>query len=105
VPLAERYPTGFAQWLNAICFSLADPVEIAVSGVPEATDAQQLLAVVRAAYRPFAVVAAGASDGARVPLLEDRPRRDGNATAYVCRQFACHAPVTLAADLASELAS
>jgi uncharacterized protein YyaL (SSP411 family) len=103
VPLAGRYPTAFAQWLNAICFSLGDPVEIAISGDP--TDAGSLLEVVRSSFRPFAVVAAGASQGTRVPLLEDRPQRDGVVTAYVCRQFACRAPVTQPAELASQVAS
>jgi len=105
VTVAQRYPTAFAQWLNAIAFQLGDPVEICVSGDPAAEDAMVLLAVVRAAYRPFAVVAAGASEASLVPLLADRPQRDGLATAYVCRHLACRAPVTNPADLAAQLAS
>ncbi len=105
LPLAPRYPTAFAQWLNAITFALADPVEIAISGEVETADTDALIAVARDGYRPFAVLAVGVSGGTRVPLLEDRPQRDGRATAYVCRQFACRAPVTNPADLASELAS
>ena len=103
--VAQRYPTAFAQWLNAIAFVLGDPVEIALSGDPRAGDAMALLAVVRDAYRPFAVVAAGASEATQVPVLADRPQRDGHATAYVCRHFACRAPVTNPADLAAQLAS
>src|SRR5262249_13181311 len=38
VPLVGRYPTAFAQWLNAITFALSAPVEIALSGKPGATD-------------------------------------------------------------------
>jgi uncharacterized protein YyaL (SSP411 family) len=34
-----------------------------------------------------------------VPLLQDRPARDGAPTAYVCRNFVCDAPVTDAAAL------
>jgi uncharacterized protein len=102
---AQRHPTAFAQWLNAISFTLVDPIEIAISGDPEAADAVALVAVAREQYRPFAVVAAGASKSTSVPLLVDRPQRDGLATAYVCRQFACRAPVVEPADLASQLAS
>jgi uncharacterized protein YyaL (SSP411 family) len=105
VPVVSRYTTAFAQWLNAICFSLGDPVEIAVSGDPATTAARALLDVVRSEYRPFAVVAAGASRDTRVPLLADRPQRDDRATANVCRHFACRAPVSQPADLASQLAS
>jgi hypothetical protein len=48
------------------------------------------------AYRPFQVVALGAPDAdpQAVPLLRDRSLIDGRATAYVCRDFTCHAPVT-----------
>ncbi len=86
-------------------FTIADPVEVAISSDPAASDARVLLEVIRAGYRPFAVVAAGISEGSQVPLLLDRPMRDERATAYVCRQFACRAPVVEPAQLASELAS
>jgi hypothetical protein len=105
VPYAQRYPTAFAQWLNAIAFVLADPVEIAISGPPSTADTLDLLAVVRGEYRPFAVLAAGASEDSEVPLLRERPQRDGRATAYVCRHFACRAPVVEPSDLAAQLAS
>jgi uncharacterized protein len=103
VPYLSRYPTGFAQWLNAYSLAVGDLVEIAVRGDPSAEDAGLLLGVVRGTYRPFSVVATG-RDGA-VPLLADRPLRDGKATAYVCRNFACRAPVTEPSDLAAQLTS
>jgi uncharacterized protein YyaL (SSP411 family) len=100
----HRYPTAFAQWLNALAFDLSEPVEIAVSGSPDADDAKALVQVARAQYRPFSVIAVGPQDGA-IPLLDDRPQRDGRATAYVCRNFACRAPTTNPEELASQLAS
>ncbi|MEP7158179.1 MAG: thioredoxin domain-containing protein [Chloroflexota bacterium] len=102
-PYLGRYPTGFAQWLGAYALAVGDLVEIAIAADNPAADAHPLLAVVRATYRPFSVIAAG-RDGA-VPLLADRPLRDGKATAYVCRNFACRAPVTDGADLAAQLTS
>ncbi len=102
---AQRYPTSFAQWLSAVAFAVGDTVEIALIGDTTSPDLGTLLDVVRQAYRPLAVVAAGESDGTAVPLLSDRPLRDGRATAYVCRNFACRAPVVEAQDLAVQLAS
>jgi uncharacterized protein YyaL (SSP411 family) len=100
---ARRYPTAFAQWLNALVFVTGDAVEIAIAGEPTSSDGRALLAVARAGYRPLSVLAAGTSGV--VPLLDERPLRDGRATAYVCRNFACRAPVTEPADLAAQLTS
>jgi uncharacterized protein YyaL (SSP411 family) len=99
----QRYPTAFAQWLNALTLAVDDVVEIAIAGDPDAADTRTLLGVVRDGYRPLAVVAAG--KGGAVALLADRPLRDGRATAYVCRNFACRAPVTEPAELAAQLTS
>ncbi|HUP83459.1 MAG TPA: thioredoxin domain-containing protein, partial [Candidatus Limnocylindria bacterium] len=99
----RRYPTAFAQWLNAFAFAAGDVVEIAIAGEPSSPEAQALLSVARAGYRPLSVLAAGKSGA--VPLLDERPLRDRRATAYVCRNFACRAPVTEPADLAAQLPS
>jgi uncharacterized protein len=40
------------------------------------------------------IAAAPDGDASAIPLLHDRPLRDGRPTAYVCRGFACQAPVT-----------
>ncbi|MDL2334597.1 MAG: thioredoxin domain-containing protein [Chloroflexota bacterium] len=100
---ALRFPTAFAQWLNAMTLATGDVVEIAIAGDPTSVDAQGMLAEVRKGYRPLSVIAVGTS--ATVQLLADRPLRDGRATAYVCRNFACRAPVTEPADLAAQLTS
>ncbi len=100
--LLAQYPSGFGEWLNAASLVVAESREVALVG-----DSQQLaplLDVVRAAYRPFQVVAAGPEgESATVPLLENRPRVDGAGTAYVCRGFVCEAPVTDPGELESRL--
>jgi uncharacterized protein YyaL (SSP411 family) len=58
-----------------------------------------LVRVARRHAPPGAVVVAGASDAPGVPLLADRPMRDGQATGYVCRGFVCDRPVTTAEEL------
>ena len=76
----------------------------AVALVGDSQQLAPLLDVVRAAYRPFQVVAAGQEgESATVPLLENRPRVDGAGTAYVCRGFVCEAPVTDPGELESRL--
>jgi len=94
-PMMAQYPLGFGQWLQALAYALSKPREIAIVGDPDSADTQTLLGVVRSGYRPFQVVALGApsAQSPAVPLLEDRGLVNGQAAAYVCRSFACRAPV------------
>ena len=104
IKFMSEYPSGFGQWLNVASFILGEPREIALVGSRE--ELAPLLEVVRDGYRPFQVVAAGdESEEPGLPLLENRSRVDGKATAYVCRQFVCKAPVTDPKELAQELGS
>jgi uncharacterized protein YyaL (SSP411 family) len=94
--MMSQYPLGFGQWLQALAYALSKPWEIAIVGESKGTDTRALLSVVREGYRPFQVVVLGPPDAHPpvVPLLQDRKLVDGLAAAYVCRDFACQAPVT-----------
>jgi hypothetical protein len=106
VAVAADYATAFANWLTAVDFSLADVVELAVVGDPEAPATRQLLAPAVAGYRPNQVVSVAAEPGASaVPLMGGRFALDGRATAFVCRNFACRQPVTEPEALAVLLAA
>jgi hypothetical protein len=98
-PLAVRHPQAFGHLLRAADFYLAPVKEVAIVGADP--EAGELLAVVRGAYRPHLVLAAGEADG--VPLLAGRGPVDGHAAAYVCEHFVCQAPVTGAWQLAAAL--
>ncbi len=98
-PLAIRHPLAFGHLLRAADFYLASVREVAVVGPRE--EADELLKVVRGAFRPHLVLAGGPPDG--VPLLQGRDAVNGHAAAYVCLHFACQAPVTRAEDLPSAL--
>jgi uncharacterized protein len=98
-PLAARHPQAFGHLLRAADFYLAPVKEVAIVG-PQA-EADELLRVVRRAYRPHLVLATGRADG--VPLLEGREPVDGHAAAYVCEHFVCQTPVTAPGDLAAAL--
>jgi uncharacterized protein YyaL (SSP411 family) len=104
-PMMSQYPLGFGQWLQALAYALSKPREIAIVGDPGSDDTKALLDIVRDGHRPFQVVALGAphAEPPAVPLLQDRGLVDGRATAYVCRAFACQAPVTEAEGLRTVL--
>ena len=102
-----RIPGGFGRLLSALDFYLSTPYEVVVIGEPDAPDTGALLRAVYSAYLPNKVVAGRSEsdeEAARlVPLLAERPMRDGKATAYVCVQYACQAPTTEPAELARQL--
>jgi hypothetical protein len=105
-PFTARYPTSFAQWLQAIDLSLTDVAEVAIVGPLDDEATRALLEVAGGGYFPARVLAAAGGDpnASAVPLLHDRPPRNGRPTAYVCRGFACQAPVTEPDALRDQLA-
>ncbi|HYN69636.1 MAG TPA: thioredoxin domain-containing protein [Candidatus Eisenbacteria bacterium] len=104
-PSAGRYPTAFAMWLQTIDLALSDIAEVAVVGDLGDPATRALLRVAAGGYAPGRVIAASAAGAATVvPLLQDRPLLKGRPTAYVCRGFACQAPVTDPDALQEQLA-
>ncbi len=97
-----QHPSAFAQWLTDAAFILGEPQEVAIVGDPDAADTAVLLDTVFGRYRPNLVVAVGL-DGESVPLLDGRTQLNNQATAYVCRRFICHQPVTQPQELVAQL--
>ncbi|MEO6724196.1 MAG: thioredoxin domain-containing protein [Blastocatellia bacterium] len=106
-PAMLRSPSAFGHLLCALDYDLSSPYEIAIIASPEAQDAQALIDAVFNRYLPNKVVALAAPDDAHVPqvikLLEGRGQVAGKATAYVCQNFTCEAPITDAARLKENL--
>ncbi len=104
--MAEQ-PLAFGRLLSALDFYVNPGYEIAIMGNPQADDARGLLAEVYARFMPNSVLAAAEPESeaaSAVPLLEGRPMRDGRATAYVCKNYACNLPVTAPEELGKQLA-
>jgi uncharacterized protein YyaL (SSP411 family) len=103
----SQIPGGFGRLLSALDFYLSTPYEVAIIGDPGAPDTKALLSAVYSAYLPNKVVAGraeGDEEAARlVPLLAEKPMRDGKATAYVCVNYACQSPTTDPTELREQL--
>ena len=97
-----QYPNAFAHWLCAAVFITSEPQEVAIIGDHGLADTEALIDTVFLNFRPNLVVASGDSTSG-VPLLADRKRLDGKATAYVCRRFVCQQPVNTPEALADQL--
>jgi uncharacterized protein YyaL (SSP411 family) len=103
---AVRQPQALAHLLQALSFHISPVREVALvapsgNGAPEAL--ADLSAVVRSAHRPNLVLAGGGEGTERPELMLERRAVDGRPAAYVCENFACRAPVTEPAELATAL--
>jgi uncharacterized protein YyaL (SSP411 family) len=82
--------------------------QIVIVGEPDAPDTRALSDVVRRHYMPTAVLVS-VNETHREALSRLLPwtaslgKREGRATAYVCRDFACQMPTTLADELDAQL--
>ncbi|MGE3270812.1 MAG: thioredoxin domain-containing protein [Chloroflexota bacterium] len=103
--IAAQHPTSFARLACALDFAVGGPREIVIMGPPDDAATVSLKQEVFRRFIPNRVVAGAdaPTDSAPIPLLQDRPLRDGVPTAYVCEGYVCQAPVTSAADLAAQL--
>jgi uncharacterized protein YyaL (SSP411 family) len=83
--------------LNALDFYLGPVEEYAVIGTANDPETITVLNQLRSKFQPNRVIAFhDPSTGAppvEVPLLHEKPMVDGRVTTYICRDFACQAPV------------
>ena len=107
---AEQVPMAYMNLLNAFDFSHFRPKEIAIVGKRSDPITQALINATQATYVPNKIVAfldptdPGKAQIERlIPLLKDRPLRDGKATAYVCENFVCKQPVNSPEELHNQL--
>ncbi len=97
-----RYPTAFGHLLGVADMSTNGAVEVAIAGNRSDASFLALERVVADRYIP-SLVLAGGKEGPPVALLDGREARNGKATAYVCRSYACEEPASTPAALAEQL--
>jgi uncharacterized protein YyaL (SSP411 family) len=110
-PIAARFPRAAGSGLAVAEALISGPAEIAVVGPADDPRTAGLQVAALHAAPPGAVLAlgdgaarAGGPDGG-IPLLEGRGLVGGAPAAYVCRGFACLAPVTEPEALRAALSS
>ena len=93
-------PHAMPQMLCAIELALEPPRHVVIAGDPATADFRTLAGILheKLGYRRSILAADGAVGqewlGQRAPWLADMKPIDGRATAYVCEEFACQAPVS-----------
>jgi len=101
----SRSPQAMPEMLCALELALEPPRHVVLAGDPAAEDFRAIAAVLHERNGPRrALLAADGGEGqrwlaARAPWLAGMRPIDGRATAYVCEEFTCRAPVTDPAQL------
>ncbi|MSQ33045.1 MAG: DUF255 domain-containing protein [Dehalococcoidia bacterium] len=106
--MIAQYPRAFAKSLIVVDFLLDGPVELALVGRLQEPGFEALRRELGVHYLPNRIQAlhdpsAGQAQG--LPLLEGKALMGGRAALYVCRDFACAAPVTEAVQVAAALSA
>jgi uncharacterized protein len=105
--IAARFPRAAGWGLAVTEALLSGPAEIAIIGPPGDERTRALHVMALHAAPPGAVLAVGPAgpDQGEIPLLAGRGLLDGAPAAYVCRDFACRAPVADPEQLRAALSS
>ena len=102
----ERLPRAFGSTLNALDFMTEASLELVLVGEPDNDGYAELAAEIAKRYAPNRIEARLAPDhSSRLPLSDGKTLVAGKAALYVCRNFACAAPVTNPSDAQPLLSS
>ena len=98
-PFLERAPAMLGDFVGALDW-LEQHRSVAIIGAAADPQVEAMLAAVRGGEpQPTALMQRDPARSSIVPQLADKPALNGRPTAYVCRGFACSAPLHSAAEL------
>ena len=105
-PAFEGHPTQFARMLAAADRALGEPIDAVIVGDPADAEAVALRRAAAKPYQPDLVIAPlpPGSSVAAWPLFDGKTAREGQATAYVCRGYACEEPTQEPARVLAQVA-
>ncbi|NNF07743.1 MAG: thioredoxin domain-containing protein, partial [Candidatus Eisenbacteria bacterium] len=107
-PTLAESPSAYMEMVSALDFALGPNTEVVIAGEPGDTEVESMLSVLRDRFDPNQVVAQRPVEAPKmllelVPYLEAQTAIEGQATAFVCRNYACKLPVQDAAGLEKQL--
>jgi hypothetical protein len=101
----KRAPRAFCSTLSVLDFLLETPTELVLVGTPSAADTEAFSVALGRQYLPNRVQAlVDPQSGAATPLAQGKTAVNGQATLYVCRNFACQAPIVSTDQVTAALA-
>ncbi|MDP2498276.1 MAG: thioredoxin domain-containing protein [Candidatus Palauibacterales bacterium] len=107
----RKSPSAHTQMLVGVEFRVGPGHEVVLAGADDAPGMDEMTDLLRCPFRPRTVCLRRPAAGEEVERLaslapftrDQEPASGGQATAYVCRDFACEAPTTDPDDLRRQL--
>ncbi|MEE8046773.1 MAG: thioredoxin domain-containing protein, partial [Dehalococcoidia bacterium] len=102
IPHMEQAPPAVTSWLGALDFLKSDSQEVVLIGEVNDPVIVDMKRTLRKKFSPNTTLAGAIrnpDENEKSPLLQGREQIKGNATAYVCENYACMLPVTTVAEL------
>lgn len=94
----KKYPSGYTFFLIAAMYAKSNAKEVVVVSETANNDAKSMVNVINEKFRPFTVSVLYLKENREltniIPYLANYEQVEDKATAYVCENFACRAPVT-----------
>lgn len=103
--VVESRPSGHTHFLMAAMFALYPTKEIVLAGNSRDVDMQKMVALIHKSFLPQTVVIFNEIDSEDGLIRElasyigDQLPLEGRATAYICENYACQAPVNSLSEL------
>ena len=92
----RNYPTGYTSMLQALDFAIGPSFEVVIAGDPQMEDTRQFISILNKDFIPNKVVVLNTVEASGIhelaPYTENQTVQDNQATAYVCRNYACNLP-------------
>lgn len=103
----KQYPSGYSAFLTAAMSLLYPSWDIIVAGERNHSEGERMLEVINGTFLPNSTILFHSTTDNGLANLNPRLREyqpmGGQATAYVCQNYACQAPVTSASELKTVL--
>ena len=84
-----KYPTSFGRWAEALTAQIYPYAEIAIVG----KNAENMAAQINTLYLPHKIIMAVREENEAYPLLLGKYAKADETLTYICRNYACQAPV------------
>ncbi|MEG6615013.1 thioredoxin domain-containing protein [Peptococcaceae bacterium 1198_IL3148] len=100
----EKYPKGYSLFVMAGLLHQESPLEIVIIGDRQSDETQQMIKTVQTQFIPEATLVYKPQNAEiALPLLKGRDTVGGKTTAYICKDFACQAPITSSEELLKQI--